>query len=332
MMALKKFLGALLVGVFVFVGLVLPVQAQQGGKGLKIKMAGFPGGGTGFLITVGLREGIFKKHGVKRLRAVFPERDLEAFAYGAINSAFLNAAEVASLRIRGWEVAQEGPGLVGYSHIWTLKGKPYQSLMDLKGKKFAHFGWDSGSTTEFLVLAKSLFNFDVRNELKHVIVPPPAVKKVLDRGDVEAALVPLGPAIALELEPEKYQKIWGPFTDAWRKKTGSPIFTAALAVNEEILERPRLARSLSMAVQEIVRFVLAEPYGVMKKYQWYFGYNDAKANQFAKAMQEGRIFSAEWNDKVVDAQWEFIRTAAAMKVYLKRLPPGGRDGLFRVYQ
>lgn len=331
MNALKISLGVLFLGFYVFLSLPVPVQGQ-GTKDIKIKMAGFPGGGTGFLITVGLKEGIFKKHGINKLRAVFPERDLEAFAYGAINAAFLNAGEIASLRIRGWEAAQVGPGLVGYSHIWTLKGKPYKSLMDLKGKKFAHFGWDSGSTTELLVLGKHLLNFDVKNDLQHVVVPPPAVKKVLDRGDVEAALVPLGPAIALELQPEKYQKIWGPFTEKWKKKTGGPIFTAALAVNEEILDRPEVARALSMATQEIVRFVLANPHEVMKKYRSYFGYNEAKANQFAKAMQEGRIFTAEWNDKVVDSQWEFIKTAAAMKVYLKKLPPGGREGLFRVYK
>ncbi|MFQ5913716.1 MAG: ABC transporter substrate-binding protein [Nitrospinota bacterium] len=330
-MALKKSLGVVFVALFVLAGLAAPVPVQ-GAKGLKIKMAGFPGGGTGFLITVGLKEGIFKKHGIQNLRAVFPERDLEAFAYGAIQAAFLNAGEVASLRIRGWEAAQIGPGLVGYSHVWSLKGKPYKSVMDLKGKKFAHFGWDSGGTTEFLVLTKALLNFDARHDLKHVIVPPPAVKKVLDRGDVEAALVPLGPAIAMELEPDKYQKVWGPHTALWEKKTGSPIFTAALAVNEEILERPEVAKSLSMAVQEITRFVLAKPYDAMKKYRWYFGYNEAKANQFAKAMKEGRIFSAEWNDKVVDGQWEFIKTAASMRVYLKKLPPGGRAGLFRVYK
>jgi NitT/TauT family transport system substrate-binding protein len=332
MVALRRFLAVLMLAVFVLTGLAVSDQALGASK-LKIKMAGFPGGETGFLITLGMKEGIFKKHGIDRLRAVFPERDVEAFAYGAINAAFLNSVELANLRIRGWEAALVGPGLVGYSHIWTLKGKPYKTLMDLKGKKLAHFGWDSGSTTEFLVLSKYLFNFDARNELKHITVPPPAVKKLLDRGDADAGLVPLGPAIALELEPNKYQKVWGPFTREWEKKTGSPIFTAALAVNEEILDEPEVARSLSKAVVEIIRHVLADPQAVMKKHKAYFGYNDAKAAVFAKAISEKRIYSAEWNAKVVDAQWEFVKTAARKDVkYLKKLPPGGKEGMFRVYK
>ena len=47
-------------------GALAAVPARAGQADMTIKIAGFPGGGTGFLITVAEKEGFFQKHGLRR--------------------------------------------------------------------------------------------------------------------------------------------------------------------------------------------------------------------------------------------------------------------------
>jgi len=309
-------------------GALAVVPARAGQADMTIKIAGFPGGGTGFLITVAEKEGFFQKHGLRDVRPTYPEKDVEAFAYGAINAAFLGTLEVANLRNRNLDGTVIGPGVVAFNTIWAKKEKPYSSLADLKGKKFGQFGWDSGTTTSLLALGKSVLNFNVRDDLQHVVVAPPATKAILDRGDVEAAVAPLG--IDITMRQLGYKRVWGPLSKEWQSRTGYPLYLAALAVRKEILDRPEVAKTLVAAIVDAITYINTKPQEVMAKYQGYFKFDDAKRDMFVTYVQEGNMFDARWDEKVIDAQWEFVTTAASIKAYLEKEPPGGKEALFRI--
>jgi len=309
-------------------GALAAVPARAGQADMTIKIAGFPGGGTGFLITVAEKEGFFQKHGLRDVRPTYPEKDVEAFAYGAINAAFLGTLEVANLRNRNIDGTVIGPGVLAFNTIWAKKDKPYSTLTDLKGKKFGHFGWDSGTTSTLLALGKHLANLNVRDELQHVVVAPPATKAILDRGDVEAVVVPLG--IDITMRQQGYKRVWGPLNKEWASRTGHPLYLAALAVRKEILDRPDVAKALVGAIVDAITYINTKPAEVMAKYQGYFKFDDAKRDMFVTYVQEGNMFDSRWDEKVIDAQWEFVTTAASIKAYLEKAPPGGKEALFRI--
>jgi ABC-type nitrate/sulfonate/bicarbonate transport system substrate-binding protein len=120
-------------------------------------------------------------------------------------------------------------------------------------------------------------------------------------------------SVAAASQPDKFRSLFSP-NDYWKKKTGYPLVWSAplVAWKSWVNENPTRAKNYAAAVQESFRW-LRQPENfdaAIKKYGTQAGVTTPAATAvYKKWLAEKRIFLARWDQKVIDAQWQFLEMA-----------------------
>jgi NitT/TauT family transport system substrate-binding protein len=268
--------------------------------------------------------GIFKKHGIDLtvdprpfagFLAALPAKQTMATTYSGID---------AVLKMdQGVDMAVIGGGLTAFQDIIVRKDSPIKTVADLRGKRFGTWSTGAGAFKAARVAVMDAAGIDLVKDTKLVQMAGPALFKLLERGDVDAMINISSFTIKAASEPDKFRTVFSA-NDYWKKKTGYPIIWAAplVAWKSWVNENPTRAKNYSAAVAESFRW-LRKPENfdaAVKAHGKIAGVTtpDAIAT-YKRLLSQKKIFLAEWNQKVVDAQWAFLEKAKKFGV-LDKVP------------
>ena len=284
------------------------------------------------LYSYGPRDaGIFKKHGIdliidnrpfKGHMAGLPAKEVPCTTYAG-------TAAIARIN-KGLDWVIVGGGLTVMQEVFVLKSSPFKTIEDLKGKKFASWSTGAGAFKAMRATVIDGYGFDVLKDTKFVQAAPPALLKLLDRGQVDSMFNISSLTIAAAAQPDKYRSIYAP-NDYWRKKTGQPIIWSAPLVcwrswvNEDKARAAAFVRAFTEAFKWL-RVPANLDKAIAKYGKLAAVKNKAQADVYKKWLTNRRMLIVDWNKETRDKQWEFLHMAAKHGV-LGKVPSKEKHGL-----
>jgi NitT/TauT family transport system substrate-binding protein len=258
--------------------------------------------------------GVFKKHGIDLdvdprpfagFLAGLPSKQTMAVTYAG--------TEAIEKMNQGLDWAIIGGGLTVLQEIYVRKDSPLKSVKDLRGKKFGVWSKGAGAFKAAQVAIMDSAGLDIAKDTKTVQLAPPALYKLLERGEIDAMINISSFTIKAASQPDKFRSIFSP-NGYWKKKTGYPIVWAApiVAWKSWVNEDRDRAKRYVAAVHESFRWIRdpANLDAAVKKYGKLAGVTDAESiATYKKWFAEKRVYLAHWDQKVVDAEWQFLETA-----------------------
>lgn len=258
--------------------------------------------------------GVFSKHGIDvsvdvrpfaGFLSAIPSKEALATTYSGIDAI--------SKMNEGLDLAIIGGGLTVIQEVFVPKDSPIKTVTDLRGKRLGVWSSGAGAFKATRAAIMDAAGLDVVKDTKIMQLAPPALFKLLEKGDVDAMINISSFTVQAASQPDKFRSIFS-VNDHWKKKTGYPVVWAAplVAWKSWVNENPARAKNYAEAVEASFRW-LSEPANldaVVKKYGTLAGVTTPAAIAvYRKWLGEKRIFLAQWDQKVVDAQWQFLEMA-----------------------
>jgi ABC-type nitrate/sulfonate/bicarbonate transport system substrate-binding protein len=301
------------------------MAAAAAGQALEKVTAVIPQNSVFVLNWIGAKDaGVFTKYGIDLtvdvrpfagFLASLPSKQTPAVTYSG-----MEAVEKMNNGLP-WQVI--GGGLTVIQDIFVRHDSPIKSIQDLRGKRLGTWSTGAGAYISIRAAVADAAGFDLEKDTKLAQLAPPALFKLLQRGDVDAMINISSFTMKAFAEQDKFRSIFSA-NDYWRQKTGYPIVWTAplIAWKSWVDENPARARNYSAAVEESFRW-LRKPENfdaAVQKHGALAGVTTAQAiATYKKLLSDKRIFLAEWNPKVVDAEWRFLDMAKSHGV-LKAVP------------
>ena len=171
--------------------------------------------------------GIFKKHGIDLEIDMRPFKGhMAGLPAGEVPcTTYAGTAAIARIN-KGLDWVIVGGGLTVMQEVFVLKDSPFKTITDLKGKKFASWSTGAGAFKAMRATVLDGYGMDVLKDTEFVQAAPPALLKMLDRGQVDSMFNISSLTIAAAAQPDKYRSVFAP-NDYWKKKTGQAILWSA---------------------------------------------------------------------------------------------------------
>jgi ABC-type nitrate/sulfonate/bicarbonate transport system substrate-binding protein len=230
----------------------------------------------------------------------------------------------------GLDLAVVGGGLTVFQEVFVRKDSPIKSVADLKGKKFGVWATGSGAFKAARAAMIDAAGVDVMKDATIVQLAPPALFKLLERGEIDAMLNNSTFSINATAQPDKYRAVFSP-NEYWKKKTGYPLVWSSplVAWKSWIDENPTRATNLVAAAEESFQW-LEKPENMdaaVKKYGTLAGVTTPEAvTVYKKWLADKLVFLSKWDKKVIDAQWQFLELAKREGV-LDKVPAKDKHAL-----
>lgn len=285
-------------------------------------------------LIVAEREGLFEGVDVIAKKVGYAEEATLFIAKGGTPVGILSPWEAAKFR-------SEGEDLMFFSTAGSIRffngmfvraenyPRPYGSPKDLIGKRLGQPGWGSGTTQALQVIAKALWDIDIKTDYENVVAGPGALMGLLEQGRIEANLVFSGQTLA-SLASGKFRKIFS-FDEAWEEETGQPLVITGLAARTWWLKNnPDIAQKIIEGVDRAVRWMMEHPeeFAEGGKYEdlaedpgWL--QNKETTELVHEFFREGKYFltSGSYTQEWIDANWKFIEEGKG--ILLEELPAKG---------
>jgi ABC-type nitrate/sulfonate/bicarbonate transport system substrate-binding protein len=275
--------------------------------------------------------GVFRKHGIDLevdarpfagFLAGMPSKECMSATYSGID---------AILKMnQGFDWAVIGGGLTVIQDVFVRKDSPLKTVDDLRGKRFGVWSSGAGAFKAARAAIIDAAGLDLMKDTNMVQLAPPALFKMLENGSVDAMINISSFTIQAASEPDKFRSIFSP-NEYWKKKTGYPIVWSAplIAWKSWVDENPTRAKNYAAAVEESFRW-LRQPENfdaAVQKHGKLAGVTTpAAVATYKKWFGEKRIFLADWDQKIVDAQWQFLEMAKRYGV-LEEVPAKEKHAL-----
>jgi len=325
---MKRSITLACLGLLVSAVVSVPVMAQA----LKKVKTTVPRNSVFILSAYGGKDaGIFAKRGIDLIIDPRPFKGhMAALAAGEVMVAtYAGTAAIGRIN-QGLDWVIIGGGLTVMQEVFVRKDSPFKTIDDLKGKKFASWSTGAGAFKAVRAAIMDGFGFDVLKDTEFVQAAPPALVKLLERGDVDSMFNISSLTIAAAAQPDKFRSIFAP-NDYWKKKTGQPIVWSGpiVAWRKWVDEDPDRAKNVAQAFHDSFIW-LRNPKNLdaaVKKYGKLAAVkNKAQHETYKKWLMGNRIFLAKWDKETRDKQWQFLHMAKKHGV-LKKVPAKEKAGL-----
>ena len=140
------------------------------------------------LYTQGPKDaGIFKKHGIDLEIDMRPFKGhMAGLPAGEVPcTTYAGTAAIARIN-KGLDWVIVGGGLTVMQEVFVLKNSPIKTITDLKGKKFASWSTGAGAFKAMRATVMDGYGMDVLKDTEFVQAAPPALLKMLDRGQIDS--------------------------------------------------------------------------------------------------------------------------------------------------
>ncbi|MFQ5541918.1 MAG: ABC transporter substrate-binding protein [Candidatus Binatia bacterium] len=223
-----------------------------------------------------------------------------------------------------------GGGLTMMPEVFVRKDSPFKTITDLRGKKFGIWSRHASAFPAIRAAIMDGFEMDFLKDTEVKLAAPPALLKLLARGDVDSMVNISSFTISAASQPDKYRSVFVP-NDYWKNKTGHPIgwATPIIAWRSWVNEDPERAKNHVEATMESFRW-LRKPENLdaaVKKYGKLAAVkNKAQAETYKSWLKQGKFFLARWDQEVINSQWEFLKMAKKRGA-LTKIPSKKKHGL-----
>ena len=191
--------------------------------------------------------------------------------------------------------------------VFVPHDSPLLTLSDLKGKKLGIFGGPGSTTFTFLgVIAKRWFDLDLVESVELVSAPGPALVSLLDRGEVDAAL--LGTTESLKFGAKGTYRVLVDLSGEYRKHHTRVPAHVAVTTNEDFATSHRdVVTDFLRAYREAVAYVKANPdiwaeYGARIEMV-----DDAEVEVLREKMTANLV--GDWDTGQIEAQQKYLELA-----------------------
>lgn len=275
--------------------------------------------------------GIFRQHGIELevdprpfagYLAALPAKECLASTYSGID---------AILKMNhGMDLVVIGGGLTTFQEVFVPKDSPIKTVGDLRGKRFGAWSTGAGAFKATRAAVLDSTGLDLVKDTNMVQLAPPALFKMLENGSIDAMLNISSFTVQAASQPDRFRPIFSS-NEYWKQKTGYPVVWSAplVAWRSWVDENPTRAKNFAAAVAASFRW-LRQPANLdaaIQKYGTLAGVTSpAAAVTYKKWLGEKRIFLADWDQKVVDAQWQFLEMAKRHNV-LDEIPAKEKHAL-----
>jgi NitT/TauT family transport system substrate-binding protein len=255
-----------------------------------------------------------------------PPASAQAAAQHAVNIAYGGLTTMAVARDKGSDMVFFGPFITTPKDgVFVKKDSPITSLDQLKGKKIGSFSGTASATTAILnAVASKTYGIDDLNNQAHIVVAPdPALFGLLDKGDIDAALVVDSSTVKADLTGQ-YRKILD-LNDAYQKAfSENPIFVGLVTSDEFAKDHCGELKAFTRAQQDAVAYILSHD-DVWDGYARDLGITQAGASAALKDLSSE--FEVKWTDAEISAAQTLLTSMIPIlgeKDYIAKVP----DGLF----
>ena len=186
-----------------------------------------------FPVRIMQSRGLAAKYGIDMdvMEVASPPASYTAMQTGDVQVGFTGWIVSALLREKGFKLTNVYPMISYTNDVLVKEGSPIKSFADLKGKRVGLFGGANSATTWlYRLIIQKFYGFDAMKDSKVFFGAPPLLMGMVDRGDLDAALV-LDPFISQMLETGAYRSI-GELGSMWRQRMNQNPMLVAVTVNE----------------------------------------------------------------------------------------------------
>ncbi len=307
--------------IVLLIGLTMTPLIEGGGQGETkvptIEIWGSPASVPPFIVAE--QEGLFEGVNVKAKKVGYAEEATLFIAKGGTPVGILSPWEAAKFNSQGEDIIFfSTAGSIRFFNGMFVRSadypKPYSSPKDLIGKRLGQPGWGSGTTQALQVIAKVLWDINVKDDFENVVAGPGALMGLLEQGRIEANLIFSGQTLA-SLASDKFEQIFS-FDKAWEEETGEPLVITGLAARSWWLKNnPDIAQRIVEGVDRAVKWMAEHPEEFTEggKYEdlaqdpgWL---RDEQTTELVhEFLRTGKYFltSDSYTQEWIDSNWKFI--------------------------
>ena len=194
--------------------------------------------------------------------------------------------------------------------VFVPHDSPLSKLSDLEGKKLGIFGGPSSTTFTFLsVIAKQWHGLDLTESVALVSAPGPALAHLLDRGEVDAAL--MGTTESLKFEAKGTYRVLVDLNREYRERHGRVPAHVTITTNEDFAaSHGPVLSDFIRAYREAVAYVKTHP-EIWAEYGERIGMEDPKEVAILREKMTASLVS-EWDAEQIELQRAYLETAVGV--------------------
>lgn len=139
-------------------------------------------------------------------------------------------------------------------------GGVYSTINDLEGKTLGIPGFGTGTWQTFAVFAKEFYGIDVPEEYFEIVTgDSAALLALLEKGDIDAALLFNAESMAAQAAPDKFDMLFT-FRETLEEETGQPMIANGTVASTEWLEgHQEEVDAVVAGLDEAVRWISDHP-------------------------------------------------------------------------
>lgn len=281
------------------------------GEDLKLKTpktvkVGANPGAQDFIMWVMMEQKFAEKYNltIDLVKFANPPATQTALAAKQVDIAFGGLVTTIQARAQGKDTVIFG-ALTGPSNLMMVKkDSPINSIKDLKGKKIGVFGGTPSTTYQLLAaISQASYGVVMGKDVEIITAPNPALKGLLDKGDLDAVLFGTNDSIVAYLTGN--YKIIADLADEFQAKFGRvPAHVVIASTDSYLKDNSDVARAYLAAYLDSMDYVNKNP----KVWERYAKDSELTHPDAPKMLQE-RVaprFVTKWDDAQLKAQVDVI--------------------------
>ena len=181
---------------------------------------------------------------------------------------------------------------------------PIRSVSDLRGKKMGSFGGPGSTTLAFFgVIASKWHGLDVFRDVQQITAPGPALDNLLERGEIDAAL--MGTMESIRFEAQKKYRVLTNLSEEYQARQGRAPAHVMVSTSEQFArEHPDIIRDFLRAYEDALRFS-KENADVWARYGGTIGMtSEAEISLLREKMSANLI--EHWDAEQIATQQEYL--------------------------
>ncbi len=284
-------------------------------------------GAQDFVLYVLESEGLFEKYDLHPdvVKMLSPTSLHLMLAEGQVDVGFGGFTTMAIARSQGKDVITVQGVFSPANLVFVPHESALRSLDDLAGRKLGIFGGPGSTTFTFLaVIAKQWYGLDLFNDVELVTAPGPALANLLDRGEIDAAL--MGTTESLRFSAEGAYRVLSDLSDEYRTRQGRAPAHVTVTTNEQFAAaRGDLLRDFLKAHRDAVAIARRDD-TIWARYGETIGMTDDAAVATLETSMRANLVD-RWDAEQIAIQEEYLAFARSIVGDSVFGPPS--DGLIR---